>query len=273
MLSPAGILAAVAELAPESRALIELSARRGMRDGEIAELLRVDRAKVRRRREAAVEELAHVTGSTATEVRDQLGRLDRADWERRAPAPTEVADTRSRTERAANRSLSATVALGSGLLVIGAVIAVIVITSGGDGSPDDQGAAPASAARSGSQASPGGRPAPKQPGPRVTFRRLNGTYGRGTAQLISEGDSARLRVRVTSLLRPLGGGYALWVLNSPNDARQLLSTRDTTLDRDVLLPPGYARYRYVELSRESTDNPRHSGLSLLRAPLQELAAG
>ena len=163
--------------------------------------------------------------------------------------------------------------MGVGLLLVGAVVAAIVIASGGDNGSGDQGAAPVTNARPGGGTTSAGRPAPKQAGPRVTFQRLNGTYGRGTAQLIWEGDSARLRVRLTSLLRPVGGGYALWVLNSANDARQLLSTRDTSLDRDVRLPPGYARYRYVELSREPTDDPDHSGLSLLRAPLRELAAG
>ncbi len=273
MLTPAGLLAAVAELAPESRALIELSARRGMRDGEIAELLRVDGAKVGRRREAAMGELANATGATVEEVRDQLDRLERTDWEGRPAAPAEVPDTRSKPERPANRRLPARAAVGLGLLVIGAVVAAIAIGFGGDGGSDDQGAAPMTTAPSGGQTMSRGRPAPKQTGPRVTFERLNGTYGRGTAQLISEGDSARLRVRVTSLLRPVGGGYVLWVLNSPKDARQLLSTRDTSLDSDVRLPPGYARYRYVELSREPTDDPGHGGLSLLRAPLQELAAG
>lgn len=108
-------------------------------------------------------------------------------------------------------------------------------------------------------------------GPAITFQRLRGTNGRGTAQLIGQGDGARVRLRVTSLLRPVGGGYAVWLFNSTEDARPLSSTRARTLKTDLSLPPDYHRFRYIEVSREPTDDPSHSGLSLLRAPLDKLA--
>ena len=261
---------------------MELSARRGMGDAEIAELLRVDVAEVRRRHNAAMLELARSIDVSVPELRHGLEQLTPADWEGRA-VPAETTASQSGAGRKEGRRLSTMAAAGAALLAIGAVIAAIALAASrydGDSDDDpkvaqDPTAATETAAPTDTQTATAADPPPEQAtrtGPRVTFQRLNGTFGRGTAQLTSKGDSARLRVRVTSLLQPVGGGYALWVLNSPADARQLLSTRATRVSVDLRLPPGYARYRYVELSREPTDDPSHGGLSLLRAPIEALTA-
>ena len=49
---------ALERLAPEARALLDLSIRRGLEDADIASVLRVDTKEVERRRDAALEALA-----------------------------------------------------------------------------------------------------------------------------------------------------------------------------------------------------------------------
>jgi DNA-directed RNA polymerase specialized sigma24 family protein len=64
--------AALAQLDPESRALLELSMRRGLPDEEIGEFLRVDRDDVVRRRAALLDQLAGELRLEGREQRDEL---------------------------------------------------------------------------------------------------------------------------------------------------------------------------------------------------------
>jgi DNA-directed RNA polymerase specialized sigma24 family protein len=63
---------ALAGLDPESRALLDLSLRRGMDDSEIAGVLRVERDEVARRREEMLDRLADELGLETREQRDEL---------------------------------------------------------------------------------------------------------------------------------------------------------------------------------------------------------
>lgn len=63
---------ALATLDPESRALLDLSLRRGLEDDDIANVLRVDRREVERRRAAAFERLAGGLRVEGREERDEL---------------------------------------------------------------------------------------------------------------------------------------------------------------------------------------------------------
>ena len=64
--------AALARLDPESRALLDLSRRRGLRDDEIAEALRVDPEEVGKRRDELLDQLADELGVESREGRDEL---------------------------------------------------------------------------------------------------------------------------------------------------------------------------------------------------------
>jgi hypothetical protein len=64
--------AALAGLDPESRALLDLSLRRGLDDSEIAGVLRVDAEDVARRREELLEGLADELGLETRAQRDEL---------------------------------------------------------------------------------------------------------------------------------------------------------------------------------------------------------
>jgi hypothetical protein len=103
------------------------------------------------------------------------------------------------------------------------------------------------------------------------MERLNGTYGRGTAQLLQDAEGAQLRLDVSSFLRPVGGGYAVWLYSSAEDARRLYTTTDTSIERDFQLPADFDEYRYVEVARAIPElDSDHSGLSLLRVRVDEL---
>jgi len=63
---------ALAHLDPETRALLDLSLRRGLDDEEIASVLRADPDEVKRRRDAAFDQLASELGLSSREERDEL---------------------------------------------------------------------------------------------------------------------------------------------------------------------------------------------------------
>ena len=64
--------AALSRLDPESRALLELSLRRGMPEDEIAEFLRTEEEEVERRRAELLERLAEELHLETREARDEL---------------------------------------------------------------------------------------------------------------------------------------------------------------------------------------------------------
>jgi hypothetical protein len=225
---------ATARLAPEDRALIELFDR-GLGAQEIAGVVGLEPGEVERRHRAAQARLAE-----AAAVRPARRRVDR-------------------------RGLVVAALL---VLAVAAGVAIAVAGGGGNGG----------AGRAGSRA---GSPAATTPGAGtaaangrvVTMRRLNGTYGRGTAQLRKTSSGARLRLAVSHFLRPVGGGYAVWLLDASGDARRLYATTDTSIERDLRLPRDFTHYRFVEVARAIPElTSPHSDLSLLRVRVSALAA-
>jgi hypothetical protein len=176
----------VADLEPRSRALLELAARRGMSDAEMAALLRVRKTEVERLREQATQQLAVVLkleGGEFEGLREELTRLDEEDWERRAVLRAGQPGSAGRQGR------TRIVAAGAVLLAL-AGIAGVLATRGNH----DKHVATGSAAA-----------ITPQRGPAVPFQPLNGTHGRGSVRLIREPSRAQVRLRVVGLLRPQAG--------------------------------------------------------------------
>jgi DNA-directed RNA polymerase specialized sigma24 family protein len=63
---------ALSRLDPESRALLDLSLRRGLDDDDIASVLRVDQDEVKRRRDASFGCLVEELGLETQDERDEL---------------------------------------------------------------------------------------------------------------------------------------------------------------------------------------------------------
>ena len=219
----------------------------------MAALLHVRTADVQRLREQAALELAAALDLEPDKLdvlRKELGRLDEADWERRAVQRAGGAYGHRRPSR--SRIAAAWAAL---LVLAGIAAAMLAPRESHDRLVATRSAATAVEPRS---------------GPAVSFQRLNGTHGRGSVRLIRGRFGAHLRLRVVDFLRPHGGGYTVWLYNSPADAHRLAFTTFADFHGTLRLPRDYAKYRFLDISREVTDGPAHSDLSLLRAPLTDL---
>jgi hypothetical protein len=240
---------ALADLRPEDRALVELSVVREMGDEEIASLVGLNVIAVSERRERAMAAVTEKLGEPP-----EPGRFGQADGD----------DPRLGRGKLRVWGL----VLLALLLLVGITAGVVALSGGDDDSSGNEG-------NGGNHASQPPPARPKSPGPAsapvVPFRRLNDTHGRGTAQVVTRGGRARLRLRVQDLLRPHGGGYGVWIYSSGTRARQLLATRSTVIEADLPIPRDWKSYRFVDVSREVTSNPAYSGLTLLRTPTGTLA--
>jgi hypothetical protein len=246
------IVAAVADLDPRSRALLELAPRRGLSDADMAALLRVRTADVERLRELAALQLAAALDLEADKLdvlQQELRRLDEADWERRAVLQGRRANSHGPPSRSR-------IVAGIAALLVVAVIAALLAPHAGQ----EKRIAPAAAAV---------KVAPRS-GPAVAFERLNGTHGRGSVRLVRSPFRAHLRLRVAGFPRPHRGGYTVWLYNSPADVHRLAFTTFADFHGTLRLPRDFARYRFVDISRQVTDDRMPSGLSLLRALLTDL---
>ncbi|MGI8440539.1 MAG: hypothetical protein ACR2NV_10190 [Thermoleophilaceae bacterium] len=254
-----------------SRALLDLSLRRGVSDVEIALLLGIDPSDVARRRTVLLERIAAdlgVTGSAARRRLDDDLREALASGERRgaappaAPAPDESPS--AGTGRPASEGALAARAERPGVVlallavtVAGALVLVLLFIAQ---RPRDQPDAPG-----------GGRSAVPRA---VALRPLgvrSGSAG-GTARIVGRGASARLELSLRGLPRRRGT-LEVWLYSSQTVARPLARAESGTSTVRVRLPPGFERFRFVDLSAEPPDgNGNHSGQSILRAPIDALRA-
>jgi hypothetical protein len=285
--------AAIGDLDPGNRALLDLSLRRGVSDAEIGELLRKEPAQVARGRDAVLELLADaldVGGHDRRErVRMAVAELPDEAWHPPAaaaavspppPAPTppesparppeldreravaarELDDEHKFKPEPAKRTRRAGLLALLGLLAV--VIAVVaVLSSGGD---DDE---PEERSASGSPPAQNGQPAPK--GSTEKLAAVGGGKGSGTLAVTDDGATIAIR----GLPSPRGGVYGVWLYDSVVRAKSLGTLPDGSGKLEVALPPDAHSYRFLDVSLEPDDgNPNHSGDSVMRAPLGDLLA-
>jgi len=270
--------AALSELDPGSRALLDLSLRRGIPPTEIAELLRKEPAEVERSLDAVLELLAdalELDGDGREQVREALSDLPDEAWQGRPPARRPPAVPRVEREEPfyftpkEERPKAWPIALLV-LLVSGLVVTSILVFSGGGSEEEDS--PPAPDARQPPEVE--GRP-PAEPGekPRTVHLAPVGDTRAGSGRITLSPAGDRLAISIKGLPKPRGA-YELWVYSSVVDAQSLGSFRDTKIELDARLPDNFQDYRYVDVSLEPPDgNPNHSGDSVLRASLDELVVG
>jgi hypothetical protein len=291
--------AALGDLDPGNRALLDLSLRRGVSDSEIGELLRKDPADVALGRDAVLELLADaldVAGHDRRErVREAVVALPDEAWRpaTSAPSPPSSAPSRpspptprrepdataprpplerERERAAAARKLDEGLRfdpeprrLGrGGLLALLGLLAVIgavvaLIAGGGD---DDEGSN-----EGGSQPAPAqGGPEPEPGGRAERLSPLQGERGEGRVSITDAGAT----ITVRGLPSP-DGTYQVWLYDSVVRAKSLGTLDEESGRLEVQLPPDAGRYRFLDVSLEPADaNPNHSGDSVLRAPLRDL---
>ena len=285
--------AALGDLDPGNRALLDLSLRRGVSDAEIGELLRKEPTDVARGRDAVLELLADALGVGGHDRRDRVRQAVAAlpddAWRARAappppkppgeepvppakprPRPPEkdrdralVArelDDKFQPEPEPRRSRKGRLL---GVLALVAVLGVLaaLLLSGGDDDDD--------ANESGSQPAPaqdGPGPGEQPDGRTARLSALMGGRGGGSLEVTDEGATITIR----GLPKP-AGSYQAWLYDSVVRAESLGTFDGGSGRLRVKLPADARSYRFLDVSLEPADaNPNHSGDSVLRAPLRDL---
>jgi hypothetical protein len=302
-MTPDSFANALRHLDPGSRALLDLSLRRGLDDAEIAELLGSDPAYVSTSRDAAIAQLAEDLGmhGDPDAVREALQDMPEDAWR---PAP-EAVDAHANGSRAAapmveeeapaeaepepepeprpepdiesapepsgrHPELASTLSQParpvrhrSRLLLVGLLLAGLIVAIVLAASGRG-GSSKTSSTPAASKPAPA--PATSSAGRSAPLVSLGGT-GKGTASL----DGRRLTLSVSGLAAPAGGSYEVWLYNDEIDAHPVTSFRSGSAVARAKVPAAAARYRYLDVSFEPADgNPNHSGQSVLRVPLRAL---
>jgi hypothetical protein len=281
--------AALGDLDPGNRALLDLSLRRGVSDAEIGELLRKEPSDVARGRDAVLELLADaldVGGHDRRErVREAVAALPDDAWRTRAaptppppprpepPAEKPELDVKLRTRRperafddkpliepGPRRSRRGGLIAALALVAVLGVVAALLL-GGGDDDDDSNGS--------------GSQPAPTQGGPgpngdsegrTARLSPLGGERGEGSVSVTDEGATISIRG-----LPSRSGSYQVWLYDSVVQAESLGTFEGASGRLRVQLPADARRYRFLDVSLEPADaNPNHSGDSVLRAPLGDL---
>jgi hypothetical protein len=240
-MAPDRLTAALEELDPGARALLDLSLRRGIRDEDLAELLKTEPSEVARRRDDAIQRVAAEVGSTSRppgpEVQTALAELPPESWD---------AQARNGGSSPAAGGLSLRRVLLP-ILAIGAAVVLLVAVGAYHGG----GSGPAKRS-----------PAPKPPAPLTV---LGGGSAHGTARIADD----RLDLSLFGLRTK--ARYQVWLYSSIADAVPVAAFTGPGARVHTKLPASAGRHRFLDVSLEPADgNPNHSGQSVLRAPLSGL---
>jgi Anti-sigma-K factor rskA len=277
--------AALGRLDPASRALLDLSLRRGMTPQAIGDLLGTNPDSVVAAREAALEQVARELDmddrSQLDEVRARLAELPADAWTGGdRPRLKVVKEDEKPARMPPPERRRSRLPLLLALLAVAAVALVIILASSGSSSknnspaPKPQASAPQPApqkprpAKQHKARAAKPKPAvPKPSAPQAKLAALGSAGATGTASLTSGGQ--RLVLKASGLPNAT---YQVWLYNSVIDATSLTKVSGTALSLDLKLPGNTSHYRYVDVSREPNDgNPNHSGESVLRVPLSKLS--
>jgi hypothetical protein len=257
---------ALERLDPASRALLDLSLRRGMRTEEIADVLGAEPESVEASRDEALQRIASDVGmDELDDVRARLAELPAEEWlgarngsgpvaDEPAPAPVE-----EKADDPTRRRGVWPLLLGL-LLTVGVIVAIALATSG-----DDDTSSTSSSSSSAGNSAPQPAPAPNASGSApAKLAAIGGRNASGTAAI--SGKTLSLQV---SGLRP--GHYEVWLYNSVLDARSLGKADGRSFKVKAALPGNWKRFRFVDVSRERRDgNLSHSGESVLRVRTKSL---
>lgn len=119
------------------------------------------------------------------------------------------------------------------------------------------------------------RPAPRVIG-QLVLKPVEGAKGAGVAAIAQRGRQRQLIVQARVNPNRNREAYEVWLYNSDTDARSLgaqVTDRQGTYQGAGPLPRDFARFKFIELSREPVDeNRKHSGNSVLRGRIADFVA-
>jgi hypothetical protein len=262
---------ALERLDPASRALLDLSLRRGMRTEEIAEILGADPQSVEDSRDEALRRIADDVGMHDDDVRDRLAEMPAEEWNGNGsattvaepeaaepepePEPEPAAEPPVATKPEEKRKRGSIWPLLLGLLLIVGVIVAIALGTGdsGDDTVSIQSSQPAN---------------PSTPQKTESGATKLTDVGASRASGTAEVKGGKLSLTAT-LPR---GTYEVWLYNSILDARPLAKEKGPKISVKTDLPGNWKRFRFVDVSRQRiAGNANHSGESVLRVPTKTLS--
>jgi hypothetical protein len=126
----------------------------------------------------------------------------------------------------------------------------------------------------------GNAKANRQPAPRVIgqleLKPVEGAKGVGVAAIAQRGKRRQLIVQARVAPNRNREAYEVWLYNSDTDARSLgaqVTDRQGTYQGAGPLPADFARFKFIDFSREAVDeNRRHGGRSVLRGRIADFVA-
>ena len=253
---------ALERLDPASRALLDLSLRRGMRTEEIAEVLGAEPESVEASRDEALQRIASDVGmDELDEVRARLAELPASEWlgngGNGTVAAAEPEEAEADAEEPKRRRSAWPLLLGL-LVTVGVIVAIALATSSSDSNSNGK---TSSASRPTPPAASPSKPS-KQGGVKLAAI-AGGASGTATVS------GGKLQLKAGGLAK--GGHYEVWLYNSIIDARSIGKASGGSFTVKASLPGNWKRWRYVDVSREPRDgNLSHSGESVLRVPTSSL---
>jgi hypothetical protein len=257
---------ALERLDPASRALLDLSLRRGMRTEEIADVLGADTESVEASRDDALRRIASEVGMPDDDVRDRLAEMPDDEWRGNGstataeepepePEPEPAAEPPAAAAEPEKRKRGSIWPLLLGLLLIAGVIVAIALGTGDNGDESTV---------SSQSSQPANPSTPQKTESGAT--KLN-DVGASKASGAAEVKGGKLTLTATLP----AGSYEVWLYNSILDARSLGMAKGPKISVKADLPGNWQRFRFVDVSRERNDgNVSHSGESVLRVPTKSL---
>jgi hypothetical protein len=105
---------------------------------------------------------------------------------------------------------------------------------------------------------------------------IEGARAAGVAAIAQRGRERSLVVQARVTPNKDREAYEVWLYNSDTDAKSIgaqVTDRQGTYQGAARLPGDFARYRFIDVSREKVDsNAKHSGVSVLRGRIADFAA-
>jgi hypothetical protein len=110
----------------------------------------------------------------------------------------------------------------------------------------------------------------------LVLKPVGRAQGAGVAAIAERGKERSLVVQARVSPNQNREAYEVWLYNSKTDAKSLgaqVTDRQGTFQGATRLPKDFARYKFIDISREKVDsNASHSGQSILRGAIADFAA-
>jgi hypothetical protein len=245
-------------LPPDQRAVLSLVLERGKSYGEVADMLAIPESAVRERAHAALDALATAGASIPRPAAATPPRTARA----RAARPASPSTGAPRSPRSSKTGG----ALLLGAIVVVIVVVVVLVSSGGGKSSSHNTTTGTTTGTTSTSASS----KTKFDNTIVLTAAEPGIKASGKAYVLSRGGQTAFYISAQGLPPSSGFFYAVWLYNSPTDAKPLgrAPTVSSTgaMEGGDPLPSDADHFHQLIVTRETSTNPSQPGPMVLTGP-------